>query len=88
MMFELEGMTFSEFVLSQRLMRAYRMLLDPRHAGLTISSIAFAVGFGDLSYFNRTFRRRFGMTPSDLRQAAPQERPGNGIGVDPDELSD
>jgi AraC-like DNA-binding protein len=67
MLFELEGVTFSEFVLGQRLMRAHRMLSNPHFAGLSIATIAFAVGFGDLSYFNRTFRRRFGMTPSELR---------------------
>ncbi len=29
-----------------------------------ISDIAFECGFNDLSYFNRCFRRRFGLTPS------------------------
>jgi AraC-like DNA-binding protein len=43
------------------------MLRDLRHADRTISTIAFNVGFNDLSYFNRTFRRRFGMTPSEAR---------------------
>jgi AraC-like DNA-binding protein len=27
-------------------------------------------GFGDLSTFNREFRRRYGATPSDVRAAA------------------
>lgn len=75
MLFEAEGTTFSEFVLGQRLTRAHRMLSDSRFAALTISTIAFAVGFGDLSYFNRTFRRRFGTTPSELRQSRPKDRP-------------
>jgi len=74
-LFEAEGTTFSEFVLSQRLTRTHRMLVDPRFASLTISTIAFAVGFGDLSYFNRTFRRRFGTTPSELRQGRHNDRP-------------
>jgi AraC-like DNA-binding protein len=39
-------------VLGQRLMRAHRMLSDPRFAGLSVSAIAFAAGFGDLSYFS------------------------------------
>ena len=67
MLFEAEGVTFSEFVLGHRLMRAHCLLSDPRLAGLTITNIAFAAGFGDLSYFNRTFRYRFGATPSALR---------------------
>ena len=70
MMFEDEGTSMSQFVLGQRLARAYRLLTDPRFAGRSISSIAFDVGFGDLSYFNRGFRARYGMTPSDARAMA------------------
>jgi AraC-like DNA-binding protein len=32
-----------------------------------VSSIAYDVGFGDLSYFNRCFRRTYNATPSDVR---------------------
>ena len=32
-----------------------------------ISDIAFDCGFNDLSYFNRCFRRRFGLTPTAAR---------------------
>jgi AraC-like DNA-binding protein len=67
MLFEDEGLTFSEFVLGERLMRAYRMLTNHRFRFRTVSVIAYAVGFGDLSYFNRTFRRRFGAAPSEIR---------------------
>jgi AraC-like DNA-binding protein len=69
MLFEREGITFSEFVLEQRLARAHDMLTSPRHAEWTISAIALAAGFGDLSHFNRSFRRRYGATPSDVRAA-------------------
>jgi AraC-like DNA-binding protein len=62
-------MTFSEFVLAERLARAHRLLVDSAHLGLKVSEIAYSVGFSDLSYFNRTFRLRFGMTPSDVRAA-------------------
>jgi AraC-like DNA-binding protein len=67
MLFESEGTTFSEFVLGERLARALRLLTDPRQAHRNISTIAYAVGFNDLSYFNRCFRRRFGDTPSAVR---------------------
>jgi AraC-like DNA-binding protein len=69
-LFENEGTTFTEYVLGQRLDRAHRLLRNPLHANQKISSIALDIGFGDLSYFNRAFRRRFGMTPSELRSAA------------------
>jgi AraC-like DNA-binding protein len=29
--------------------------------------VAFDAGFGDLSYFNRVFRRCYGSTPSEVR---------------------
>jgi AraC-like DNA-binding protein len=69
-LFESEGTTFTEYVLAQRLARARRRLRDPRHADQKISSIAFDAGFGDLSYFNRVFRRHFGAAPSEFRAAA------------------
>jgi AraC-like DNA-binding protein len=74
-LFEHEDTSFSAFVLDQRLARAYRMLTDPRMADRAITVIAFAVGFGDLSYFNRTFRRRFGAPPSDVRERARRDGP-------------
>jgi len=67
MLFEAEGTTFSEYTVGQRLMQAHRMLSDPRQMAQTVSAIALRVGFNDVSYFNRTFRRRFGMTPSEVR---------------------
>jgi hypothetical protein len=36
--------------------RAYRLLTHPNYAEQTIASIAHGVGFGDLSYLNRSFR--------------------------------
>jgi AraC-like DNA-binding protein len=70
MLFESDGTTFSEYVLEQRLARAYRMLTEPGRDNWKVSTIAFEVGFGNLSYFNRVFRNRFGITPSDARRDA------------------
>jgi AraC-like DNA-binding protein len=75
MLFENEGLTFSTFVLGQRLARAHRMLCDPRFADRNISWVAFDVGFGDLSYFNREFRRRYASTPTDVRHSAIKADP-------------
>jgi len=58
------GMTPYQFVLAQRLRRAAARL---RQTSTPISAIAYEAGFGDLSTFNRRFRRIIGMTPSAWR---------------------
>jgi AraC-like DNA-binding protein len=55
-LFEMEGTTFSEFLLDQRLARVHNLLRDPGWLGRTISVAALEAGFGDISYFNRCFR--------------------------------
>jgi AraC-like DNA-binding protein len=69
-LFEAEGQTFSAWLLSQRLVRAHDMLCKPQFAKQAVSAIAYDVGFGDLSYFNRCFRRVYSATPRDVREAA------------------
>jgi AraC-like DNA-binding protein len=66
-LFDAEGTNFTKFVLSQRLASAYRMLTDTGAIGRSVSDIAHTAGFNDLSYFNRTFRRVYGASPSDIR---------------------
>jgi AraC-like DNA-binding protein len=61
------GKTFSEHVLEERLTLAFAMLTEPSMARRKITDVAAATGFSDISYFNRTFRRRFGDTPSAVR---------------------
>jgi len=50
------------------------LITDPRFFERPIAAIAFEAGFGDLSYFNRAFRRRYRMTPSEARAAARRQR--------------
>jgi AraC-like DNA-binding protein len=66
-LFEGDGTTFSDHVLAQRLARAHRLLTDPRRVHEKISAVAYDSGFANLSYFNRVFRRRYGVAPSDVR---------------------
>lgn len=61
------GSGISERILERRLQRARTMLGDPRWAAMKISEIAYYVGFNDISYFNRCFRRRFGDKPGAAR---------------------
>jgi AraC-like DNA-binding protein len=70
-LFESSGTTFTEFVLEQRLLSVRRLLSTPSGRHDKIGTVAYSVGFGDLSYFNRSFRGRFGMTPSEWRDARP-----------------
>ena len=69
-LFEAEDTTFTAYVVSRRLARAHRLLADPRHAAEKIITVAHSCGFGDVSYFNRVFRRHFGLAPSDVRAQA------------------
>jgi AraC-like DNA-binding protein len=69
-LFEAEGTSFTEFVLTHRLASAYRMLTDLRFIDRSISNIAHDAGFNDISHFNRTFRRVYGASPSDVQRGA------------------
>jgi AraC-like DNA-binding protein len=61
------GICFSDRVLELRLQHARAMLSDWRNDDMRIHDIAYASGFADISHFNRSFRRRFGMTPTGAR---------------------
>ena len=60
------GESFSELVRRKRVDRARRMLERPSATPHRVIDVAYAVGFNDLSSFNRAFRRQFGCTPSDV----------------------
>ncbi len=59
------GCSFAQTVLERRLEAAAQALLEP---SASVGAVAFACGFGDLSYFGRAFRRRYGSTPRDWRR--------------------
>jgi len=67
------GSTFAERVLELRLRKACAMLSDIRNDATKVSDIALAAGFNDVSYFNRWFRRRFGLSPGELREMSLTE---------------
>ncbi len=68
-LFEEGGATFTEYLTEQRLAAVYRALRRRAAAELPISTVAYDCGFSDVSHFNRLFRRRFGCTPTDVRNA-------------------
>jgi AraC-like DNA-binding protein len=64
---EESGASFSAHVLERRLTHARHLLMQPDRLSARIAEIAFECGFSDLSFFNRSFRRRFGCAPRDAR---------------------
>lgn len=61
----LTQVTFQEYLLSQRIEEAKRLLANPK---VSVTDVCFTVGFQDLSYFIRIFQRYVGLSPSRYRQ--------------------
>lgn len=59
------GLPFIDYLNDYRLTMASRMLLSSDDSVLTVAS---ECGYENLSYFNRLFKRRFGMTPREYRK--------------------
>jgi AraC-like DNA-binding protein len=65
--FQEAGDSFGRWVLQNRLEATKKALGDPQQRDASIAEIAYGAGFGDLSYFNRSFRARFSMSPGQWR---------------------
>jgi AraC-like DNA-binding protein len=74
LLLEETGRSFTHHLLEKRLENAAALLRDPRWAARRIGDVALEAGFTDLSHFSRSFRRRYGVTPSDVREAAVRDR--------------
>ncbi len=59
---------FFEFINSQRVEEAKRLLAAPECAGDTVLDILYKSGFNSQSAFHRFFKRMVGMTPSEYRK--------------------
>lgn len=67
-LFKLEqGVSFAQYLLRFRLERACERLA---HSDVLVKEVAYAVGFNDLSYFSRTFRRQLGVCPREYQAGA------------------
>ena len=66
--FRLEhGVSFGQYLLRLRMDRACDRLGDP---DALVKEVAYSVGFNDLSYFTRAFRRQMGVCPSAYQAGA------------------
>jgi AraC-like DNA-binding protein len=72
-LFASEGSSCKAHVDRQRLAKAYAMLSNPVWSGVKIIDLAYRCGFNDITTFNRQFRARYGMTPSDARTQAGRD---------------
>lgn len=64
------GMTFTGYLNKLRLTEAARLLAD--NSAATIAEIAYSVGYGNVSYFNKLFKEEYGCTPKAFRSLASQ----------------
>ena len=58
------GMSIQSYIVDRRLLMAAMLIVQSDEQ---ISQIAYRVGFGDVSNFNHSFKRRFSMSPREYR---------------------
>ena len=62
------GQTAWQFVMSERLERCRRDILNPAMRHQSITATAYAWGFSDAAHFSRSYKRAYGISPSQARQ--------------------
>ncbi|MCB1668592.1 MAG: AraC family transcriptional regulator [Porticoccaceae bacterium] len=67
-LFNAEGTTFADFVGNSRLDLVCRQLKNPLYKHYSISQLAYDAGFNNLSWFNKAFKQRFDLTPTEVRR--------------------
>ncbi len=67
-LFRLTDMSVSEWIWDRRLQRCYDMLTRPGPRPLSVTEIAYRMGFSSSSHFSTSFRRKFGISPSELHR--------------------
>ena len=65
---------FNDFLHEYRLREAARRLASPADDALPVLTIAFDCGYGSIGPFNRAFKARFGVTPTQYRNQRHDER--------------
>lgn len=63
-----EGTSPADIIRDVRLELVARRLKQAHWHGRTVSSVAYASGFGSLTAFNQAFRQRYDVTPSEFRR--------------------
>lgn len=66
-----EGMTLEQYIIRQKIERAKELLL---YEELSVSQIAWKLGYSSAAYLSNQFRKVTGYTPGQFRQMMPLER--------------
>jgi AraC-like DNA-binding protein len=74
LLFEPEATSFARYVQRRRLEEIHARLTAPGSPARSITDLAFAWGFNDLSTFYRAFRNFYGAHPGEIRAAAHCDR--------------
>jgi AraC-like DNA-binding protein len=77
------GITFQEFLMQLRTSEACRLLNNPN---ASVTDVAYTVGFNDVSYFGRMFKRYYKVNPSDYRQIIAARRSAEDSDTEPPNL--
>ncbi|MFJ5808673.1 helix-turn-helix domain-containing protein [Streptomyces sp. NPDC093093] len=64
-----EGISLEQWLITERLALARRMLASARYTGLTVAAVAARCGFAGASHFSRRFQAAYGLTPSEWRRS-------------------
>jgi AraC family transcriptional activator of tynA and feaB len=66
-LFRRDQTTVMRYVWKRRLARCHHDLIDPSMHSRSITELAFAAGFNDLSHFSRSYKQRYGRAPREAR---------------------
>ncbi|KJV29567.1 AraC family transcriptional regulator [Aquitalea magnusonii] len=77
--FAQEGLSVSRYLWGRRLERCRIDLQDPALRHLSVSELGFRWGFNHSAHFCRSYKQRFGETPSQTRQRGMLSTQGDGL---------
>ena len=66
--FNRAGLSVSHAIQTERLRHAWNILRKYRKDNVSITEVAFDCGFNSVSYFNRAFRARYGVSPGKYKR--------------------
>jgi len=66
-LFEGQEYSLHQIVLDKRLQKAQTLLLDKQGSVSNLEQLAYSCGFNSYAHFSRSFKKHFGLSPSELK---------------------